>query len=137
MKKALLLLLSALLLLSLAACAPAKEKESTVFDLIRESPAARLELPDGRAVLVDGEIASLRGLADMRFDIVDLYYEEDAWLYKIVFNPSEKVQGAQEIPVYFYKSYLKIGNDCYHPSGSASYADILEWAEGKFDYFLK
>ncbi len=137
MKKALLILLAALLLLTLAACAREKEKENTVFDLIRESPAARLELPDGRTVLVDGEIATLRDLADMRFDIVDLYYEEDAWLYKIVFNPSEKVQNAQEIPVFFYKTYLKIGNACYHPSDGAPYSAVLEWVQGKFDYFMK
>lgn len=129
--------MAALLLLALAACAAEKEKTNTVFDLIRESPAAKLELPDGTSVLVDGEIAVLRDLADMRFDIVDLYYEEDAWLYKIVFNPSEKVQNAQEIPVFFYKTYLKIGNTCYHPSGGASYSGVLEWAQGKFDYFMK
>ena len=137
MKKAVLILLAALLLLTLAACAPEKTETNTVFDLIRESPAARLELPDGRSVLVDGEIASLRGLSDMRFDEVNLYYEEDAWLYKIVFNPSEKVQNAPEIPVYFYKTYLKIENSCYYPSGKASYSGVLDWVEGKFAYFMK
>ena len=108
-----------------------------MFDRIRESPATKLELPDGTAVLVDGEIASLRSFADMRFDEVDLYYEEDAWLYKIVFNPSEKVQTAQEIPVYFYKTYLKIGNACYHPAKGASYSGVLDWVQGKFEYFFK
>ena len=129
--------MAALLLLALAACAREKEKENTVFDLIRESPAARLELPDGRTVLADGEIAMLRDLADMRFDLVDLYYEEDAWLYKIVYSPAEKVKNAQEIPVCFYKSYLKIGNTCYYPSDGAPYSAVLEWAQGKFDYFMK
>ena len=129
--------MAALLLLALAACAAEKEKTNTVFDLIRESPAAKLELPDGTSVLVDGEIATLRALSDMRFDIVDLYSEEDAWLYKIVFNPSEKVQNAQEIPVFFYKTYLKIGNTCYYPSDGAPYSGVLEWAQGKFDYFMK
>lgn len=129
--------MAALLLLALAACAAEKEKTNTVFDLIRESPAAKLELPDGTSVLVDGEIATLRALSDMRFDIVDLYYEEDAWLYKIVYSPAEKVKNAQEIPVCFYKSYLKIGNTCYYPSDGAPYSAILEWAQGKFDYFMK
>lgn len=135
LKRSGLWLLGMLLVFSLGACA--KPQENTVFDRIRDSSAAKLELPDGTAVLVDGEIAGLRSFADLLLEEVDVYREEDAWQYRIVFNPSEKVPGGQEIPVTFYKTYLTIGSACYHPQGGASYADILEWAEGKFAYFFQ
>lgn len=135
LKRSGLWLLVLLLVFSLTACT--KTQEKTVFDRIRESPAARLEKPDGTAVIVDSEIAGLRSFAALLLEEVDVYQEEDAWLYKIVYSPAEKVKNAQEIPVCFYKSYLKIGNTCYYPSDGAPYSAVLEWAQGKFDYFMK
>ncbi len=129
--------LAVLVAISLSACSAGKEK--TVFDRIRESPAARMELPDGSSTIVDSEILSLRSFADLNIQAspVEPADSEDAWLYRIVFNPAEKVTGADEIVVSFHKGYVQINTEYYLPADGVSYESILEWAEGKFDHFLK
>ena len=129
--------LAVMIVISLAACTSSKEK--TVFDKIKESPAAKMELPEGTSTYVDSEIASLRSFADLEIQASPLEPadSEDDWLYRIVFNPSEKVTGTDEIIVSFHKDYLQINTEYYLPADGVSYESILEWAEGKFDYFLK
>ena len=111
---------------------------TSTFDLIRESPAAKMLLPDGSETIVDGEIDSLRSFADLRIEASPLEPadREEDWLYRIVYNPTEKVTGAKEIVVSFHKDYLQIGPEFYLPEKGVSYESILEWAEGKFAYFM-
>ena len=91
-KKATIFALISVLITALTACT-SNEKKS-VFDMIRESPAAKLLLPDGSETIVDSEISSLRSFADL--DIQESTLEpadtEEDWLYRIIFNPSEKVK---------------------------------------------
>ena len=98
-----------------------------------------MELPEESSIYVDSEIASLRSFADLNIQESPLEPadSEDDWLYRIVFNPSEKVTGSDEITVSFHKDYVQIDNEYYLPSDGVSYDSILEWAEGKFGYFLK
>ena len=126
-----------MIVISLTACSSNSEK--TVFDKIKESPAAKIELSEGASTYVDSEIASLRSFADLEIQASPLEPadSEDDWLYRIVFNPSEKVTGTDEIIVSFHKDYLQINTEYYLPADGVSYESILEWAEGKFDYFLK
>ena len=135
--KVILGFLAVVILISLAACSSNKEK--TVFDRIKESPAAKMILPEGSSIYVDSEIASLRSFADLKIQEAPLEPadSEEDWLYRIVFNPSEKVTGTDEILVSFHKGYVQINTEYYLPSDGVSYESILEWAEGKFDYFLK
>ncbi len=137
MKKIILGFLAVLIVFSLAACSSGKEK--TAFDCIQESPAAKMELPDGKSTYVDSEIASLRSLADLRIQPSPLEPadSEDDWIYRIVFNPAEKVTGTNEIIVSFHKAYVQLDTEYYLPADGVSYDSILKWAEGKFDYFLK
>ena len=130
-------LLAAAMIVVLAACSSGNEK--TVFYRIKESPAAKMELPEGASIYVDSEIASLRSFADLNIQPSPLEPadSEDDWLYRIVFNPSEKVTGSDEIIVSFHKDYVQIDNEYYLPTDGVSYNSILEWAEGKFDYYLK
>ena len=123
--------------ISLAACSSGKGK--TVIDKIRESLAARMELPDGSSTIVDSEIASLRSFADLNIQASPLEPadSEEDWLYRIVFNPSEKVTGTEGIIVSFHKDYVQIDTEYYLPTNAVSYDSILEWAEGKFRYFMK
>ena len=44
--------------------------------------------------------------------------------------------GAEEIVVSFHKDYLQIGPEFYLPEKGVLYESILEWAEGKFAYFM-
>ena len=129
--------LAAVMVIALSACSSVKEK--TVFEKIKESPAARLELPDGSGTIVDSEIQSLRSFADLNIQSSPLEPadSEEDWLYRIVFNPSEKVTGNDEITVSFHEDYLQIDAEYYLPADGVSYESILEWAAGKFDYFLK
>lgn len=137
MKKAAAFILAGLVLISLAACSSSKEK--TVFDLIKESSVAKMELPDGSSIYVDGEIASLRSFADL--ELMEAPLEpadnEDDWLYRIVFNPSEKVKNADEITVSFHQDYVQIGSEFYLPRDGVEFRSVLAWAESKFDSFFE
>lgn len=135
MRKSVIILLAGMLLLSLAACSGTKEK--TVFDLIQESPAAKLELPDGKSAYVDGEIALLRSFADLRLreSPLEPADKEEDWLYRIVFNPAEKVKGMMEITVSFHGDYVQINDEFYLGQEGVAYDSILNWAKSKFDYF--
>ena len=136
-KKATIFALISVLITALTACT-SNEKKS-VFDMIRESPAAKLLLPDGSETIVDSEISSLRSFADL--DIQESTLEpadtEEDWLYRIIFNPSEKVKDTEEIIVSFHKEYVQINTEYYLPGKDVSYQSILEWAEGKFAYFME
>lgn len=125
------------LFISLAACSSGKEK--TVFDDIKLSPAARMELPDGSRIYVDSEIMSLRSFAEMNIQAATLEPadSEDDWLYRIVWNPPEKVSGIDEVTVSFHKDYIRINAEYYLPKEGVPYDSILEWVEGKFKYFMK
>ena len=63
--------------------------------------------------------------------------QEDDWIYRIIYNPSEVVQGSETIVVSFYEHYMQI-NEAYYTGGEGvSYEYILEWAKYTFDYFLE
>ena len=117
---------------------PFSTKEKSVFDKIEESPVAKMELPDGSAFFVDGEISLLRTFAGLR--LVESPLEpadtEEEWLYRIIYNPGERVKGSDEIIVSFHKDYVQINSEYYLPESGVSYSSILEWARGKYEYFI-
>lgn len=120
-----------------AACQVSKEKN--VFELIRVSPAAKILWPDGSEVLVDSEIAVLRSFADLQLQlsVMEPADDEDDWVYRIIFNPAEKVKGTEEIEVSFHEDYVQINAEYYLPADGVSCQSILEWAQDKADYFKK
>ncbi len=139
-KRIIAVFLAVAVVVSLAACSSNKGKEQRMydhmFDHIRESPVARMELPDGTNTYVDS--ASLYSFADLNLQLSPYGFKNNEdWLYRIVFNPTEKVAGANEIIVTFHKSHIQINSECYIPKDGVAYERILEWAKGKFDYFLK
>lgn len=143
MKKRIVLALCLLMLLSAAACRKAPAPGSSghskpVFDVIRESAAAKLELPDGSGVFVDSEIASLRSFAEFKLQEAPMEPadSEEDWLYRITFNPAEKVKGGDEYVVSFHQDYVQIGAELYLPEDGTDYGEILAWAEGKFDALM-
>ena len=117
---------------------PFSIKEKSVFDKIKESPVAKMELPDGSAFLVDSEVLLLRTFAGLR--LVESTLEpadtEEDWLYRIIYNPVGKVKGADEIIVSFHKDYVQINSEYYLPESGVPYSSILEWARGKYEYLL-
>ena len=136
-KKVTIFALISVLITALAACT-SNEKKS-VFDMIRESPVAKLLLPDGSKTIVDSEISSLHSFADLNIQqsTMEPADKEEDWLYRIIWNPSEKVKGAEEIIVSFHEDYVQINTEYYLPEKDVSYQSILEWAEGKFAYFME
>ena len=139
MQKRIYALIGILTAVTFSLCGCSQEKEKTVLDLIWESPAARMELPDGSAVIVDSEIAALRSFADLKIQTspIESSDSEADWLYRIVFNPTEKVQGSDEITVSFHKDYVQINSEYWLPEEGVPYESVLEWAEGKFKYFFE
>lgn len=137
MKRIVAFLFASLMILFLVACSSSKEK--TVLDLMKESPVAKMELPDGSNAYVDSEITSLHSFADLELVAAPLEPadNEDDWLYRIVFNPSEKVKNVDEISVSFHQDYVQIDTEFYLPQDGVEFESILEWAESKFDYFLE
>ena len=137
MKRLFILLITFALAFSITGCS--KNNDKTVLDIIKASPAATIELPDGSSVYVDSEIASIRSFADLELMASPLepVDNEDDWLYRIVFNPSEKVTDADEIMVSFHKKYVEIGSEYYLTPEGVEFESVLQWAESKFDYFIK
>lgn len=137
MKRILILLIALILAFSLIGCST--QSDETVFDTIRNSQAAKLELPDGTFIYVDSEIASLCTFAGL--DIEEAPLEpadnESDWLYRIIFNPSEKVQNVNEVIVSFHEEYVQIDSEYYIGAEGVDFGGVLEWAESKFDYFIK
>ena len=113
MKRVLTLVLVLVLSLSLFGCF--KGSSESIFDTIRLSSAAKMELPDGSFTYVDSEISSVSSFADLELMAAPLEPadNESDWLYRIIFNPSEKVANADEIVVSFHSKYVQIGIEYY------------------------
>ena len=137
MKKVFAMLLVLVLVCSVAGCH--RDNRETVLDAIRRSPVAKMELPDGSSTYVDGEIAVIRSFADL--ELMEAPLEpadnESDWLYRIVFNPSERVKNTDEIVVSFHVKYVQINSEYYLTRDGVAFEDILQWVESKFDYFMK
>ena len=137
MKRILIFLITLTLAFSLIGCS--KESNKTVFDTIRNSAVAKLELPNESFAYVDSEIASLRSFADL--DLMETTLEpadnESDWIYRIIFNPSEKVKNNDEIIVSFHEKYIQIGSEYYLTAEGVEFDSVLEWVSSKFDYFVK
>ena len=105
---------------------PFSRKEKSVFDKIEESPAVKMELPDGSSFYVDSEISLLRTFADLR--LVESPLEpadtEEEWLYRIIYNPDERVKGTDEIIVSFHKDYVQINSEYYLPERLRPYNGV-------------
>lgn len=86
----------------------------------------------------DSEISSISSFADLELMAAPLEPadEESDWLYRIIFNPSEKVPDADEIMVSFHSKYVQIDTEFYLTTEGVEFESILEWAESKFDYFM-
>lgn len=136
MKKLFSMLIAFALAFSLPGCS--KNNDKTVLDRIKASPAAILELPDGTSVFVDSEIDSIRSFADL--DLTEAPLEpadnEEDWLYRIVFNPHDKVANADEIIVSFHEKYVQIDSEYFLTPEDVAFESILQWTESKFDYFF-
>lgn len=136
-----IILIAVIACIVLAVCLmtdPFSTKEKSVFDKIEESPVAKMELPDGSAFYVDSEISLLRTFADLRLfeSPLEPADTEEEWIYRIIYNPAERVKGTDEIIVSFHKDYVQINSEYYLPESGVSYSSILEWARGKYEYFL-
>lgn len=134
--------LAALALLALALFVTAGRPQGggeSDLDAVGRSPAARLELPDGTSAYVDSEMASLRSLAGLALVAAPLSPadQEGDWLYRIVFNPADRVENAREVTVSFHEHYVQINTEYYQTPQGVDYESVLQWAEAKFDYFLK
>ena len=138
MKKLISIFLAVIMITALVACSTSKEKEKSVFDKMKESPVAVMESSDGTKVYVwnTGNIASLASLAIEETSLEPADKERD-WLYRITYNPKDKLVGGEEIIVSFHNDYIQIGSEFYLPKQDVNYDGILEWAEMKFEYLVK
>ena len=105
---------------------------------ISEAVAAKFETADGRSVLVDGEIDLLRSMSelDIRQASMTPADDPDDWIYRITFNPVEKVPNGEEIVVLVHEKYLHIDNEYYMPYGNVDFESILSWFDGKVAYLF-
>lgn len=105
---------------------------------ISEAVAAKFETADGRFVLVDGEIELLRAMSELDIQQAPMTPADDPddWIYRITFNPVEKVPNGEEIVVLVHEKYLHIENEYYLPYGNVDFESILSWFDGKAAYFF-
>ena len=115
----------------------AREYTSDMFK-ISEAVVARFETADGESVVVDSEISLLTSLAELEIQAAPMTPADDPedWIYRITFNPVDKVPNGEEVIVYVHEKYLHIGSEYYLPTGDVSYDSILEWFDGKAAYFI-
>ena len=138
MKRILTLLFALILTIALFFGWP-KGGSETIFDTIKHSPAARMELPDGSFAYMDSEISSIYSFADLELMQAPMEPadKESDWLYRIIFNPSEKVTDANEVVVSFHIKYVQINHEFYLTAEGVEFDRVLEWARSKFDYFIE
>lgn len=105
---------------------------------ISEAVAAKFETADGKTVMVDGEIHLLRSMSELEIQQAPMTPADnpDDWIYRITFNPVEKVPNGEEIVVSVHEKYLQIGTEYYLPYGNVDFKSILEWFDGKAAYFF-
>lgn len=105
---------------------------------ISEAVAARFETSEGKSVLIDEEIDLLRSLSELDIQQAPLTPADspDDWIYRITFNPVEKVPNGEEIVVSVHEKYLQIGIEYYLPYGDVEFDSILEWFDGKAAHFF-
>ena len=105
---------------------------------ISEAVAAKFETADGRSVLVDGEIDLLRSMSELDIQQAPMTPADgpEDWIYRITFNPVEKVPNGEEIVVSVHEKYLQIENEYYLPYGDVDFEGILAWFDGKAAYFF-
>ena len=109
-------------------------------DMVRisEAVAARFETADGKSVIVESEIALLSSMAELELQRVPMTPADDPedWIYRITFNPKEKVPNEEEIIVFVHETYLQIGNEYYLPIGDTEFDGILGMFESLAAYFV-
>ena len=109
-------------------------------DMVRisEAVAAKLETADGKSVIVESEIELLSSMAELELQEVPMTPADrpEDWIYRITFNPKEKVPNREEILVFVHETYLQIGNEYYLPTGDADFGGILEMFESLVTYFI-
>ena len=138
MKKSILNIM-AVFLLGIMLCGCSENFENEIMDGIRNSAMAKLETSSNKIVYVDSEITTLKSFADLEIQATPMEPadNEGDWIYRITFNPLEKVSGSNEIVVAIHESYIQIGSEFYLPKSGVEYSSILEWAESKVDYFFE
>ena len=138
MKKVVTILITVIMIMALTACSASKEKEKSIFEKIQESSVALMESSDEVKVYVWNmqELASLSSIQIEAASLEPADKEED-WLYRITYNPKDKVSNGEEITVSFHRDYIQIGSEYYLAKQGADYDDILEWAESKHEYLVK
>lgn len=136
MKRILSIAIPILLIMTLSVCTPRKP-EKTVFEKMSESPIAKVERSDGeyRFIYTSSEMDSFISLCIEPAKEKPTSVDED-WLYRITFNPPEKVINAEVIEYYVYPNYLQIGSEYYLPEKDVSYESILECINARVDYFF-
>ena len=105
---------------------------------ISEAVAARFETADGESVVVDSEISLITSLTELEIQAAPMTPADDPedWIYRITFNPVDKVPNGEEVIVYVHEKYLHIGSEYYLPIADVSFDSILEWFDGKAAYFI-
>ena len=105
---------------------------------IKEAVAARFETAEGKSAMIDSEIGLLTSLAELEIQEAPMTPADDPddWIYRITFNPVEKVPNGEEVIVYVHEKYLQISTEYYLPIGEVRFDTILEWFDGKATYFI-
>ena len=106
---------------------------------INEAAAAKFEMADGRSAMVESEIALLSSMAELELQEVPMTPADAPadWIYRITFNPKEKVLDGEEIIVFVHETYLQIGNEYYLPIGDAEFDGILGMFDSLAAYFIR
>ena len=102
---------------------------------ISHAPAAMMEFSgDTGYKLITSEIGTLRSFDSLLIEPSEEEFSGE-WVYRLVFNPSAVMPQGEEIVVLFGEKNLSINGQTYTGEDGVDYADILDWAAGKYQYF--
>ena len=102
---------------------------------ISRAPAATMEFAGEPSYkLITSEIGTLRSFDSLLLEPSEEEFTGE-WVYRLVFNPKAMALNGEEIVVLFGEKNLSINGQTYTGEDGVDYADILDWAAGKYQYF--
>ena len=102
---------------------------------ILHAAAATMEFSEDTGYkLITSEIGTLRSFDSLLLKPVEEEFSGE-WVYRLVFNPKAVMLNGEEIVVLFGEKNLSINGKTYTGADGVDYADILDWAAGKYQYF--
>ncbi|MCD7752666.1 MAG: hypothetical protein LUI10_13190 [Lachnospiraceae bacterium] len=117
---------------------PLPEKEEDVFNRIGQAPCAKFEYCESEEpIFVTSEIRQLStSFLSLTLESSDIPVSD--WIYRVTFYNRETFIGEdQEIVILVGENSLSVNGEIYSTPEEIPYESILEYYDGKYQYFTE